>query len=250
MKKLNRLFNLILPLFTIAILLIVWLIIAKTYDNEYVVPTIYSTIKELIKLFGEKKFYIALLLTLMRSVISFLMSFLLSFFLAYFANKKQWAERLILPIISITRTIPTLAIAWLILFWTNDKIAPIVVTMLVIFPTSYTQIKGALDSVNKNVIEASKVDGAGWDKVLFKIQLPLIAPDLFNVIGSGLALNLKLMVAAEVLNATIKSLGNMLNLAIPFEVARTISLTIVVLFLGLIVEFLFNKLSKRASVWR
>ena len=76
MKKLNKLFNLILPMFTIAFLLIVWLIIAKIYDNEYVVPTIYSTMKELIKLFGEKKFYIALLLTILRSVIAFLMSFL------------------------------------------------------------------------------------------------------------------------------------------------------------------------------
>ncbi len=250
MKKLNKKFNLILPIFTIAFLFIVWFIIAKVYDNEYVVPTIYSTMKEFIKLFGEKRFYVALLLTLLRSVIAFLMSFLFSFFFAYFANKRQWAERIILPVISITRTLPTLAIAWLILFWTNDKIAPIVVTMLVILPTSYTQIKGALDSVNNNVIEAGKVDGAGWGNVLFKIQLPLIAPDLFNVIGSGLALNLKLMVAAEVLSATTKSLGNLINLATPFEVAKVLALSIVILCLGLIVEFLFNILSKKAGVWR
>ncbi len=250
MKKLNKLLNLILPMFTILFLLVVWSMVAKAYDNEYVVPTVESTLKELVKLFGEKKFYIALGATLLRSVIAFLLSFLLSFILAYFASKRLWAEKLILPIISITRTLPTLAIAWLILFWTNDKIAPIVITMLVVLPTSYTQIKGALESVNKNTIEAGKVDGAGWGKALFKIELPQIAPDIYNVVGSGLALNLKLMVAAEVLSATIKSLGNMINLAMPFEVAKTIALTIVVLLLGLIIEFLFNKLSKLAGRWK
>ncbi len=250
MKKLNKLFNLILPIFTILFLLILWNIVARVEDNEYVVPTVEGTLKELVKLFGEKNFYIALGGTLIRSVIAFLLSFIVSFVLAYCGSKSAKAEKLILPVISITRTLPTIAIAWLLIFWTNKQVAPIVITMLVVLPTSYTQIKGALDSVNKNTIEAGKVDGAGWGKVLFKIELPQIAPDIFNVIGSGLALNLKLMVAAEVLSATMKSLGNMINLATPFEVAKIIALSIIVLVVGLIVEFLFNKLSKWSSNWK
>lgn len=250
MKKLNKLFSLILPLLTIAFLLVVWLIVAKTYDNEYIVPTIESTIKEMAKLFGEKKFYIALGQTMLRSVIAFLLSFFISAILAYCSVKSLKAEKLILPLISITRTLPTLAIAWLLLFWTNSQIAPVVITMLVVLPTSYTHIKGALESVNKNTIDAGKVDGAGLINLFFNIELPQIAPDLFNVTGSGLALNLKLMVAAEVLSATLKSLGNMINLATPFEVARVLAITVVVLVLGLVIEFLFNKLSKLASSWR
>ena len=42
----------------------------------------------------------------------------------------------------------------------------------------------------------------------------------------------------------------MINLATPFEVARVLALTVVVLLLGLIVEFLFNKLSKKARDWQ
>ncbi len=250
MKKINKLFNLILPIFTIGFLLIIWSMVAKIEDNEYVVPTVSNTIKEFGLLFGEKKFYIALWGTLIRSIIAFLLSFLISFVLAYLASKKLWTEKLILPIISITRTLPTIAIAWLLLFWTNNQVAPVVITMLVVLPTSYTQIKGALEFVNKTTIEAGKVDGAGWLSLFFKIELPQIAPELYSVIGSGLALNFKLMVAAEVLSATLKSLGNMIILASPFEVARTLGLTLVVLILGLIVEFLFNKLSKKSANWQ
>lgn len=250
MKKLNKTVNLILPIITIGFLLIVWSSVAVAENNEYVVPTVEKTMQELVKLFGEKKFYTALSFTLLRSVIAFLLSFLVSSVLAYFSSKRLWAERIILPIISITRTLPTIAISWLLLFWTDNQIAPVVITMLVVLPTSYTQIKSALDAVNKTSIEAGKVDGAGWFNTFIRIEMPQIAPDLFSVIGSGLALNFKLMVAAEVLTATVKSLGNMINLASPFEVARTLALSIVVLVLGLLVEFLFNMLSKKSASWR
>ena len=250
MKKINKIFNLILPIITIGFLLIAWSMIAVAEDNEYVVPTVEKTMQEFFRLFGEKKFYTALSLTLLRSVIAFLLSFSISAVLAYLSSKRLWAEKIILPIISIIRTLPTIAIAWLLLFWTNNQIAPIVITMLVVLPTSYTQIKSALDAVNKTSIEAGKVDGAGWLNTFIRIEVPQIAPDLFSVIGSGLALNFKLMVAAEVLSATIKSLGNMINLATPFDVARTLALSIVVLVLGLVVEFLFNMLSKKSASWR
>ena len=250
MKKINKLFNLILPIITIAFLLLVWQVVAKVEDNEYVVPTTISTLKELGLLLGEKKFYIALGGTLLRSVIAFSLSFFVSAIFAYCASKRLWAEKLILPVISITRTLPTIAIAWLFLFWTDSQIAPVLITMLVVLPTSYTQIKSALDSVNKNTLDAGKVDGAGWRNLFFKIELPQIAPELYSVIGSGLALNFKLMVAAEVLSATLKSLGNMISLATPFEVARVLALTVIVLVLGLIVEFLFNKLSKISASWK
>ena len=132
MKRINKIFNLILPIITIVFLLIVWQVVALEYDNKYIVPTVDSTLKELGVLLGEKKFYIALGSTLLRSVIAFSLSFFVSAILAYCASKRVWAEKLILPIISITRTLPTIAIAWLLLFWTNSQVAPVVITSSII----------------------------------------------------------------------------------------------------------------------
>ena len=101
------------------------------------------------------------------------------------------------------------------------------------------------------IIEAGKVDGANKLNLFFRIELPQIAPDLCSITGSGLALNIKLMVAAEVLGATVKSIGTMLNMAnYSFEVAKTLALTVVVLALGLIIEFIFNALSKKVGEWK
>ena len=251
MKKLNKTLNLILPSFKVVILVLAWAVVAKVEDNTFIVPTVQQTAKEFFALFGQKIFYRALGFTVLRSVIAFLLSFLTSAVLAYLSNKSRVAEKLILPFIAFTRTLPTIAIAWLLVFWTNSQIAPVVITMLVVMPTSYTHIKSALDSVDKTTLEAGAVDGAGRFNLFFRIELPQIAPDICSITGSGLALNLKLMVAAEVLGSTVKSLGSLLNATYyGFEVSKTLALTAVILLLGLALEFVFNALSKRAGNWK
>ena len=251
MKRFNKVFNLILPLLTIGGLVLIWAVGARINGNEYVLPSVTKTLSEFFALFLKTKFYYAIFSTILRSLIAFLISFLISFMLAYPSSKSQKIEKLILPFISIIRAMPTIAIAWLLLFWTNTQVAPVVITMLVVMPTTYTQVKNALDTVNKTSLEAGRVDGSDEKNIFFKIELPQIAPELYSVIGSGIALNFKLMVAAEVLSTTVKSLGSMLNASsYAFEVATTLALTIVVIILGLIVEFLFNALSKKAGSWK
>lgn len=251
MKKLNKLLNLILPLFTVGFLVLLWAVVAKIQDNNFIVPTVMQTVKKFFSLFLEKAFYRAFGLTVLRSLISFVISFLISAVLAYFAVKSRIAEKLILPLVAVMRALPTIAIAWLMVFWTNEQIAPVVITMLVVMPTSYTHVKSALESVNKNSLEAGMVDGAGRFNLFFRIELPQIAPDICSITGSGLALNLKLMVAAEVLGATVKSLGSLLNMSYySFEVSLTLALTAVILLFGLLIEFLFNAISKKTGDWK
>ena len=251
MKNVNKFLNLILPLFTILFILVVWAIGSKIEDNEFILPTVGQALEEFFVLLGQAKFYRALFFTVLRSFISFIISFILSGILAYLSSKSRKLEKLILPFISVMRALPTIAIAWLLVFWTNNQVAPVVITMLVVFPTSYTHVLGALNSVDKTTIYAGKVDGADWLNLFLRIELPQIAPDVCSITGSGIALNFKLMVAAEVLGATVTSLGTMFNMAnYGFEVARTLALTIVVLILGLLVELLFNALSKKVGEWK
>ena len=123
--------------------------------------------------------------------------------------------------------------------------------MLVVMPTVYTNLRTALDGVDKTTIDAGKVDGAGKKNLFFFIELPQIAPPLYNVIGSGLSLNLKLMVAAEVISATVKSLGAMLNnSSYNAEIVTMLAIVVAILIIGLLIEFIFNKLSQKVGEWR
>ena len=209
MRNKDKLLNYALPLITIVCILVLWSIASISIGSEYILPSVTKTLSALVELLGQGKFYVAFLLTLLRSTIAFIISFLIAGVLAVLAHKSKKAERLILPFISIIRALPTIAIVLLLLFWTNEQVAPIIVTMLVVMPTTYTHLKSALGTVSVLSVEAGKVDGADKKQLLLKVQLPQIAPAVYNAIGSGLSLNFKLMVAAEVLSATVKSIGNM-----------------------------------------
>ncbi|MBR1968139.1 MAG: ABC transporter permease subunit [Clostridia bacterium] len=247
MKK-GRLLNLILPLITALCIIGFWAIAAAVISNEYILPTVTETLSSTIALFSRAEFYLAFCFTLLRSVIAFIVSFLLAFVLAFLSEKVKHAEKVINPIISVIRALPTVAVMLLLLFWTNSLIAPIIVTTLVVMPTTYTQIKSALSALDKSVVEAARVDGADEKAVFLDIEFPLISPSIYSAVGSGISLNFKLMVAAEVLSQTANSIGYLLNTSkVYFEIAEMLALVLTAVIFGIIVESVFNKLSKSAS---
>lgn len=253
MKKFDKILNLILPLIAIGAILIVWAVMAKMVGSSYILPNVSETFFEFLMLFSSTKFYLAFLYTLLRSFIAFILSFVVAGILAFLAFKSKRAERVVITITSIVRALPTIAIVVPILFWTDgdDQITPVIVTMLVVMPTTYTQILNALKSIDKTVVEAGMVDGADRKRLFFKVEFPQILPSVFMTVGSGISLNFKLMVAAEVLSATIISLGNMLNLAnYSAEIAKMMALVITAILFGIICEVIFKKISDRVGNWK
>lgn len=251
MRKFDKALNLILPLITVGAILIVWAVMAKIVGSSYILPSVSETLVEFIALFSNASFYIAFSLTLLRSLIAFILSFIFAGVLAFLAFKSKKAERVVITITSIIRALPTIAIVLLLLFWTNSQVAPVIVTMLVVMPTTYTQLLNALKSIDKTVVEAGMVDGANRRKLFLNVEFPQILPSVFMTIGSGISLNFKLMVAAEVLSATVKSLGNMLNLAnYSAEIAKMMALVLTAILFGIICELIFKKISDKVGEWK
>ncbi len=249
--KLEKTLNLILPIATIFVVLMAWAIASKSIGSEYILPSISQTAEEFFALLKSVEFYRSFAFTLFRSLIAFIISFMLAFALAVLSIKIKYLRRIIQPIISIIRALPTIAVVLLLLFWTNSKVAPIIVTMLVVLPTSYTHIESAFLSIDKTVVEASRVDGADEKNVFLKIELPQILPAVYNGVGSGFSLNFKLMVAAEVIAQTANSIGYMLNTSkVYFEIAQMLAIVCFSVIMGVIIETIFNKLSKRAGKWK
>lgn len=251
MQKKDKLLNFILPLLTVAIILLIWTVASISVGSKYLLPSVKMVALELWNLLGSSKFYLAFLLTLVRSLVAFSISFIIAGVFAFLSVKSKNAERVVLTVVSILRALPTLAIILLLLFWTNNQVAPIVVTLLVVLPTTYTHLKSAFDSVDLSVVEAGRVDGANTKQLFCRIELPQILPSVYSAIGSGISLNFKLMVAAEVLSATVKSLGNLLNIAnYNGEIACMLAMVLFAVIFGIVVEFTFNKISKKASEWK
>lgn len=241
----------VLPVATVLLLVAVWEIAAKAISSEYILPTVGETLSACLKLFGSAEFYAALFGTLLRTAAAFVISFALAYLFAFLSEKSPAAKSVISVIIAIVRVFPTVAVILLVLFWTNSRVAPIIVTSTVVLPALYGIAREALSGVERETLLTCKAFNVSEKDVFFKVRLPQIAPALLRSVGTGLSLNLKLMVAAEVLAATANSIGNMLNNGNYYlEIPKMFALTLVVIVAGLLFEIIFGALAKRTERWK
>lgn len=250
-SKKNVIFNVSVTLITFAVILVFWTAAAIKVNNRFVLPSIPQTFDALGKLFSDALFYKSVLGTLLRALIAFAVSFTIAFLLALTVNKFPRAGYAVHPIIAITRTLPTIAVVLLILFWADSQVAPVIVTMTVVLPTVYTNCTQAFTQVDGDTVKALKLFNVSKKDILFKVRLPQMTPALLLATGAGLSLNLKLMVAAEVLASTAKSMGNLLNYYnYNLMTAYMIAVVLVTVALGIIIETTFALISKKVGKWQ
>ena len=251
MMKKRKILNSMMPIITILILLLVWFVVGVIVNNDYLFPSLSAVFTAFFGVVANGGFYSAYFATLLRSVIAFLISFLLAFVFAYFSFKSENFKLSITPIIRILRALPTIAVVLLLLVWTNSQIAPVVVTMLVVLPTLYTNVLSAIEEVDKEALQMCKTFNVDKKKVLYSVTIPQIAPPILVAIGAGISLNLKLMVAAEVLSYTSQSIGYYLNVAKIYDATATmIALVVVTVIIGVLIEWVFNLISKKVGRWK
>lgn len=246
-----KLLNLILPIASILAIIVVWIVAYYAVGNDSIMPSFSETLVTFFSLFAKGEFYLALGGTLLRTIISFVVSFVLAFGLALLSYKVWWVKRVLSPIVSIVRVLPTIAVVLLLLVWTNSFIAPIIVAMLVVFPTTYTGVESVLSSIDEKQLEMCKVFGVDEKTVLKKVKIPQILPSTINIAGTALSLTLKLMVAAEVLSYTTDSIGNYLQLAKLYDnTVIMMALVLVTVVIGVVIEMVFSLISKKAGKWQ
>ena len=246
----KRKLNIICSVCAVLLIVLVWIIAYYSVRNDYIIPSFSDTIVSFGKCFAEASFWIAFFNTLLRTVIAFAVSFILAAALALGSVLSKTFSAFIKPIMVILRTLPTLAVILLLLVWTNPKIAPVVVTALVLFPMIYSQIIAAVGGIDEGLKEMAEVYRISKRDKLMKMYLPLISPNILSQTGSNFSLGIKIMISAEVLANTYKSLGGLMQTArIYVEMPRLAALTVIAVLFGLIVDLAFSLLERITFKW-
>ena len=247
----ERKLNIIFSVAAVLIMWLVWIIAYYSVKNDYIVPSFSDTMVSLWACLCSGEFWTAFAFTFLRTLEAFILSFLLAALLAAASALSKTAAAFIKPFMVFLRTVPTLAIILILLIWTSAKVAPVIVTFLVLFPMIYSQMVAATESVDGGLIQMAKLYGVSKKESLFKIYLPQISPDIFSQTGANVSLGIKIMISAEVLSNTYKSLGGMMQSAKSFlEVPRLAALTLIAVLLGLAVDIAFSQLKRINSKWR
>lgn len=235
---------------SVILMALVWVIAYYCVGNDYIVPSFSQTMVTFFKLFAEAEFWIAFLNTFLRTLIAAAVSFVLGAVTASLSVLSKTFAALIKPVMVLLRTVPTLAVILILLIWTNPKVAPIVVTVLVLFPMVNSQITAAVGGIDRGIIEMAQTYGVSKRDRLFKIYLPLTAPNILAQTGANISLGIKIMISAEVLSNTFKSLGGLMqNARLYLEMPKLAALTLVAVFLGLIIDVVFTQTERITKRW-
>ena len=246
----KRKFNIILSFSAFALMWIIWLIAYYCVANDYVIPSIADTAKNFGACFLSGSFWLAFLYTTLRTLYSFLISFVLSVVLVSIGTIFKAFNSFIRPFMAVLRTLPTLAIILILLFWANPTVAPVIVTILVLFPMIYSQLTTAVNGIDAGIIEMARVYNVDKGEMLTKIYLPQISPAVLSQTGANISLGIKIMISAEVLAGTYKSLGGLMqNARFNIDMPRLAALTIIAVLIGLLIDLCFSLIERVTFKW-
>lgn len=216
-----------------------WAVAYFAVGNELLVPSFWDCLSAFGSLWKGTGFMAALFFSLLRVLIAFAVSFILAALFAVISYLVPAFCRFFAMIVAFLRTAPTMALLLIILVWSSAGVAPVIVAFLSLFPMLYTAILAALSGVDENLVEMSKVYNVPLKKQILQLYIPAALPYVTREAGGALSFSLKLVVSAEVLAETYKSLGGMMQEAkVYLDVPLLFALVGVTFLLGAAIELL------------
>lgn len=239
---------------SLAFLAVVWLIAWRAAGNEYVVPSPAASLREAGRLLGTGTFWRAFGGTLSRALTAFAASFLAAVIFSVAAYLVPSLGKFLAPLVSVVRSLPTMAVILIILVWATPLKAPVIVSCLALFPMLYTGMSAALAAVPAELVEMSRVYKVPVRRRIVGLYLPCAAPYVLRESSAALSFALKLTVSAEVLASTYRSLGGLMQEAkLYLEMPRLFALTLTVLAAGFVLEgagMLLARAAERRAAWK
>jgi NitT/TauT family transport system permease protein len=223
----------------------------KAIKDSGVILTPLETVEAIKTEAVKPYFYDAVLGTLKRSFFSFLISFAAAAFFAVLSNFQKWIRRVINPFITVFRALPTAAIILILLLCIGGKTLPIAVAFLMVFPLVYQNLYAAIEGVDKNLLQMTRVFGMSKARRLLNIYLPGITPAVFSSLIASFGLNIKVVIAAEVMGLPTVSVGYMILISKQgFEFGTAFAWLVIAVIMSFVCECVLRIISRLAMPYK
>lgn len=238
----NRGFSLA-PLASKLLIIVVWIILSRLIDNEIILPSISSTVKDLVKIVMKPDFFQILGYSIIRSLLGFIISLAIAIIVGVLSRISKFIYNLMIPIVRFLSSTPTIAIIILALIWLNNELVPLFVGFIMVFPILYETVLKSILNIDKKILEMSKVYNVSKFYIIKDIYLPSIFMSLSNILSSAMGINLKMVIAGEVLSQPKYAIGTNLQIQkIYLNTPGVFAWIIIILAIGKMYEYLMKGL--------
>ena len=199
--------ELVYTILSVISLLVLWKIASVIVGKEILIPSPETTFMEVLRIIRSPNFIASVTNTINRSLIGFGTALAAGIILGMVGGFSKPIYYLLRPLVLIIRAVPTMAIILLALIWLQSDKAPILVGFVVIFPVLYENVVQGIRNVDIKLIEMMNIYNVNKLDRLRDLYIPSIRSYLYSGMAAAMGLNLKIIIAAEVLSQPRMSMG-------------------------------------------
>lgn len=182
----------------LALVIVAGWAIAAMFLPATVLPGPARVVARLVRDLGSGQMWSAIGQTLLEAVAGAVLAAIIALPLGYLVARSRLASAALGPYIALSQSMPAVAIAPLLVVWVGYGLAPIALLCAIVafFPMT-TMASVAFRSIDREIIEAAELDGAGRSALLWGIEVPLALPTLVAGVRAGVALSITGAVVGE-----------------------------------------------------
>lgn len=226
----------------------IWFILSRAVAKELLLPSPIAVFGRLWELLGEREFYIITGSSLLRVIKGILFASVLGIVLAVITHFSRVFDALIKPLITVIKATPVASFIILALVWIKRGDLPIFISLLIVLPVVWTNLREGLAQVDSAWLEMAKVFKIKPLHILSGIYIPSVLPYFSSAAKASMGLAWKAGIAAEVLAVPADSIGKKLfESKNHLETVDVFAWTVVVIMLSLIIELCFEKILHRLT---
>lgn len=231
----------------------VWALAARAVGSELLLPGPLAVWEALMGLLPTAPFWKSVGASLLRVLAGLAWGTAAGAALGALTAASSWADALVSPAVRAVRATPVASFILLILLWVSRRLAPGVVSGLMVLPVMWEAVRRGGAAADPLLLELARAYRFGRLKTLRLVYLPAVRPHFAGGLHTALGLAWKSGVAAEVLCRPRLAVGSgIYNAKLTLETPELFAWTAAVAALSFALEkglflFLREKEPKRTS---
>ena len=228
---------------SIALILVLWQVIAIIIDNRLLLPSFFDVLIQLINIIKAGTFINLIGSSIIRCLQSFIICILVASILAVASYFNKFIYNFLYPVMAFIKAVPIMAFIVLILIWTSKDIAPVIIGILISLPIYFDVVLNSLLNIDKDLLRMCKVYKVSKLDKIKSIVIPIILIELGKVISSSLSLIFKVVISGEVYGQPDYGIGSIIQLEkMQLNTSNVIAWMIVVTFIVYGFDFIIERI--------
>lgn len=250
MKRWTSIAKYLQPALFFTALILIWQLICQLgWAPRYMLPSPVQIIKAFAGDFGVLAGHAGI--TLAEALIGLLIGLVFAVVLSIFMERFSVVYRCAYPLLILSQTIPSIALAPLLVLWMGYGMAPKIalVVLMTFFPISIGLLSG-FRSIDREYIAQMKSMRANEKQIFFYVKLPGALESSF----AGLKISVSYAIIGAVIAEWLGGFGGlgvyMTRVRKSYSYDKMFAVIFLICILSLVLVFLVSLLQKRAMPWK